>query len=418
MKAIAQVFVLDVAAKALAALSTILVIRHLAVPEYARYTLGVSVAGLTAQTLATSFNRIYVVGYERLGMAQAPGGFLGLQLLFVGALAVAALPLAAGWGLLVPATLFVVLGTMLTESARTVHQRELRFGRYSMVELARAALTTAGVAALFAAGRPVRAEHVLTAQGAVLVLVFAVNGGRSSLRGVMEVHAGARMAGMVLRGGYRLLFAYFFAQAVLAQMDVFFLKGLATPEDLATYGAAFRYYLLLSLALASVHAVLFPILQQVRDAAEERAILARHFRSLVLFAPLVLGGAWAAQWLIPLLDGGRYPGAVAIFRVLSLSAILSFAFSPFVHVLMRREDFRFLVWLTLGGMALHAGLNLLLVPRMGAMGAAWATLVGFGLINFSVFLRARTGGGPPVNGVDVAGVPGLPSGDPMLAGEG
>jgi O-antigen/teichoic acid export membrane protein len=389
--AVLRVFSFDVAAKVLLAGVTLALIRYMEPTEYAHYTLAVAAASFVTQALANTFNRIYIVGYERLGLQGSAAAFLGFQLLVVGLVAVAAMP----WhgvlkGLYLPAAA-LALATCLSEFAKTAFQRELRFTRFAQVELARAALTLGGVAAvLAAAGTHARGWQVVLVQAAALAAVFAATTARHvSGRDVLHPGRAAAIAVSVLRTRYGYLFAYFALIAGLSQLDVFVLSAITTPFQVATYGAAFRYYSLLSLALASVHAVLLPLLQQVRTPGEEDAIMARQWRMLLVFAPVVVAGAVAATWLMPWLDGGRYPGSVPAFQLLAVSAVVSFAFSPHSNVLLRCEDFRYIFWVAAGGLVLHFVLLVAMVRTYGAVGAAAATLITFAIVNTCVVLRAR-----------------------------
>jgi hypothetical protein len=73
--------VLRVFSFALAAKLMMALIRYLPQVEYARCTLAMAAASVAARALASTFNRTYIVGYERLAMAGASPAFLGLQLM-------------------------------------------------------------------------------------------------------------------------------------------------------------------------------------------------------------------------------------------------------------------------------------------------------------------------------------------------
>jgi O-antigen/teichoic acid export membrane protein len=167
------------------------------------------------------------------------------------------------------------------------------------------------------------------------------------------------------------------------------LKMISNSHELATYGAAFRYYTLLSLALASINVVLLPTIQQLKSASELDQLLSKHVRILIAFSLVTLTGAWLSRWIIPAIDMGKYPESIAVFRILAISAIISFALSPHANLLMRFEDFRFLTVLTSAALFINLGLNFPLVHAFGAIGAAIATLIAYLFVNGSSFLRAQ-----------------------------
>jgi O-antigen/teichoic acid export membrane protein len=193
----------------------------------------------------------------------------------------------------------------------------------------------------------------------------------------------------VIAGPYAWLVAYFAVLAVFSQVDVLLLKALSDERTLAAYGSALRYYALLSLALGAVHAVLLPAIQRAASQAELDTLYAQHFRLLALFVPAVALAALAAGWILPWIDLGRYPDAVPAFRILAASAVISFAFSPHVNVLLKRERFRFLFLLIVAALAVDIVLNLALIPRFGAAGAAAATLLASACVTVPIFLASR-----------------------------
>ena len=207
---------------------------------------------------------------------------------------------------------------------------------------------------------------------------------RAASRGEIE-----RVARGLVAGPYGYLFAYFFVLGFFTQADVFMLKILASDDTVAAYGSALRYYAVLSLALGSVHAVLLPMVRHASSRRELEAILDRHGRIALGFAAAVALVGWAAGWAIPWIDAGKYPEAVPTFRILCVSAVISFAFSPHVNLVMRHERFRFLLWLIIAALALHVSASIALIPAHGAAGAAIAMAASAALVTVSIFLLSR-----------------------------
>jgi O-antigen/teichoic acid export membrane protein len=392
MKAVLQVFSFDVVGKALLAVMTLLLIRYMAAEQFAQYTLALALVAVVSQTLTSTFNRIYIVGHRDLRLGSDFAAFLGLQLLTV----------AASWLLLAPfrpraesvfwLALAVTLGACMVELGKTVLQEEHKFLPFSLVELLRAALVTlTAVALIWVLRQRVQAWQVLAAQAVVLMSVFAVVFRRRlHLRDIVAIHRARDLALRMVRGEYRFLFIYFALVALLSQTGVFALKFLSSDQELASFGAAFRYYTLLSLALNAVHVVLLPLVQhgQSRQVLDE--VFGQQRKALAVFAPAVVAGMLLAQWALPWIDHGKYPEAVGVFQILSLSAIVSFSFSPHVNLILRYDQFRFLCLLTLLAIALHVFLAYAFVSRWGAVGAAWSATAAFAVLNGWIYVRATS----------------------------
>ena len=127
MRRFAFILSADIFAKGVLALVTIALIRFLEPGSYATYTFGVAVATAASQTLASSFNRIYIVGHEKLALSERAEPFLGLQLALVLCVAV----LAASWSDLFGgaylAVVFLGLAMVLSDFAKTFFQQQHRF---------------------------------------------------------------------------------------------------------------------------------------------------------------------------------------------------------------------------------------------------------------------------------------------------
>jgi O-antigen/teichoic acid export membrane protein len=95
-----------------------------------------------------------------------------------------------------------------------------------------------------------------------------------------------------------------------------------------------------------------------------------------------------APWIINLLFGPSYLGAVAIFRIYVWSGIgLSFGWVISQYFLSENRIRDIFVYNLLSMLA-NITLNLILIPKFGLIGAAWATLLSYsmGPIIFGIFV--------------------------------
>ncbi len=391
MKSLFQVFSIDLLSRAILGIVSILLIRYMPPSEYGAYIFALSLSMIVAQALASSFNRIYIVGYETLNLCQSPSSFLGFQLLTIAAVVLLSLPFHAIIGSLHWLIVVLIFATCLSEFSKTDFQQELKFIPSSLIELLRSSFFLGVVLTLiFILHLELSSHYVLLIQSSVMLVIFLIaSKSRISVSGLFGITRGCRTASAVLIGKYRLLFVYFLIMAFYSQSDIFMLRLLGDNLALPTYGSSFRYYTFLLLALGSIHTVLLPTMQRTMMVSDLSVLLRRINGLLFIFIPGVVLCAWFSKWVIPWIDNGKYPDAVLTFQILSFSAIISFASSPYVNVILHFEDFRYLVTITLIGLSLCILADTALIPIMGAPGAAVATLISFGSINISVFFRAR-----------------------------
>ncbi len=390
-KSIFQVFSFHLISKVLVGLGGVILIHFMPEVEYARYTLILAVVTFSTEFLASSFNQIYIVGYQRLGLKEFSSSFLGLQIWGILILVIVLFPLSGFLDGLYWVASFLVVITCLSEFSKTYFQRELRFFVFSMIEVARASVFGCSLLALaYIVRDDLKTWQVLLVQAMTLLTVFVVVFVKYlNMNELFKFRKIIHLAVTVGKEEYRYVFGYFAVLALFSQLDVFMLRAMASDLELATYGSAFRYYSLLLIALTAVHRVLLPSIQQVQNTADLQSIFRKYRKFLLVFSLVVLLGAWISQWIIPLIDTGKYPSAVIVFRILAISSIISFAFSPHVNLLLRFEDFRFLFCLICVAVLLNVTLNSVLIVKLGAVGAAIATLIAFGCLNGAVFLRGR-----------------------------
>ncbi len=390
MKPVAQVFSFDFVSKLLLGIMGLALIRFMPEVEYARYTLALSISSAISQILTSSFNRIYIVGYQRLRL-KGSLSLLGVQLWIVAALAILMYPLAKRIEGIYWFVMILILATCLLDFSKTFYQQELKFMRLSMIELTRSfAFVITLLPLIYFVRYSLRAWQVIAIQAIVIVIVFLLFFNKHlDLRQLLKITDTGRFSMMVVKSDYKYLVGYFSILALFSQSDIFILKIMTDDQTLATYGSAFRYYSLLSLALGAVHVVILPLIQKLESITEFDHLMVKQRKLLVLFAPLVLIAAVISKWILPWIDHGKYPDAVTVFRIFCISTIVSFTFSPYVNLVMRVEDFKFLLVVISLGLILSISLNLMLIPVLKAVGTAITTLITFGLINSLIFLRAK-----------------------------
>jgi len=325
MKSILQVFSSSVLSKVLLGALGFILIRFMSEIEFAEYTLSLALVTVVTQVIARTFNRIYIVGYRQFNLESLASSFLGFQLGLIGALAVLMFPVMSSIQGVYWFIVILIISKCLLEFSKTFLQRELKFFDFAVIELVGSSVFFCGLLVLlfFVRYNP-KAWQALFIQALSLILVFFLFLGKHHyLNKLMNVWEAARLAVAIIKAEYKYLFGYYAILAFFSQLDIFMLRIMTNDIELATYGSAFRYYSLLLLALGSVKVVFLPLIQEVTNANELKSIFHMHRKMLLMFAPVVLVGAWASQWIIPWIDMGKYPNAVAVFRILAISAIIS-----------------------------------------------------------------------------------------------
>ncbi len=145
------------------------------------------------------------------------------------------------------------------------------------------------------------------------------------------------------------------------------------------YAAAYRTYEGMSYLPSIIASVLTPRLSElfVTNRREHRGVALRGLAGSAGLALLVGGAAYVlATPLLTWLFSDQFAPAASPFRILCLGLPLVFAIWVLHAITISVNRERLLVKTAIVGLAVNVSLNLYVIPRMGADGAALATVVG------------------------------------------
>ena len=172
------------------------------------------------------------------------------------------------------------------------------------------------------------------------------------------------------------------------RIDIFMLSKLATISDVGQYGAGYRLLEFAMIIPQSICLALYPQMALLfgsdQDAFKKLGVIAARYL-LALCLPLVLTISLGADFILNLMYGNEFIEASATLKILiwTLMPYLIVRFQSYVLLAGDKQnvDLYFNIFMA----AINVGLNLILIPRHGHLGAAIATLVS--IIIYSVFQR-------------------------------
>ena len=162
-------------------------------------------------------------------------------------------------------------------------------------------------------------------------------------------------------------------------IDAVMLGVMRTDVETGVYTAAYRVYEGLTYACSIIAAVLTPRLSGLfeSDRAAHRRVALWGVAGAVALALAMGTAAYALSGsLIGWLFGPAFARAAAPFRILCLGLVFVFTIWVLHAIAISVNAERLLVKTAVIGLATNVGLNLYVIPRMGAEGAALATVAG------------------------------------------
>lgn len=259
-------------------------------------------------------------------------------------------------------------------NARWVLQGERRFARVAAIEVATTGTQLLAALALVNGGNDAPAAAVaLTLAAWTTATMSVLLAGRWSR---FRPRIGPGIPATILRS--LPLGAAAIAITVYYSFDTVLLGIFRGGEEVAYYAAAYRVILPILTLAGAVGTVAIPHLSFLvaRDAPAAEKAVADLSRQMVLWAlPMAAGGALAAEPIIRLVYGPEFAPAAGPFRILVWSVVTVYANAAFAFLLLARHGDRRYLAAAAAGAATNMGLNLVIIPLAGMIGAAWVTIV-------------------------------------------
>jgi PST family polysaccharide transporter len=183
------------------------------------------------------------------------------------------------------------------------------------------------------------------------------------------------------------------AEVIYLRIDIVLLERLRGVEEAGTYAVAARLSEVWYMVPVALMGAAFPVLWQRRadPAAYHRSLQASLdglcAMALVLAVLVQLFGGP----LVDLLFGERFAASVPVLQIHIWAGVFVFMRALLSRWLLAEDLLRFSLVTHVAGALVNVALNLLLIPRYGAIGAAVATVISYACAGWlALFLAPRT----------------------------
>jgi O-antigen/teichoic acid export membrane protein len=182
--------------------------------------------------------------------------------------------------------------------------------------------------------------------------------------------------------GIPMMIGYELAGVILNVGDRYVIEALLGSGPLGLYSAAYNMCeYVRSIFILSIGQAVVPIYMRMwadRGPEPTRDFLGQSLRQYVLLAAPVMAGVSAiGSELLPFLASDRYEGGVVVLPSVIAGMVFSGATAITGAGLFLHKRTATIMTLVVSAAVLNVGLNLALIPRVGILGAALATLVSY-----------------------------------------
>ncbi len=388
---------------ALAFVQSLTVARALGAEQYGVLALIAVYAGAVSQFMDSRVSEAaikFVVQYREKGDFARAAATVKLCYLvdaIAGGLAFVVVVVTAGWaarllvkdgqaaGLIQFYALSVLIGTPIGTSSALLRLGG-QFDRLAYQEVGASALRLVGVFAVAALGLGIRgllSVYLVTAAIATFVLMYL------SQRVALQLDLGPwwHAPFRLLSGEYRRILSFMVhtnlsgtSRIATSKADTLILGWLATPSDVGLYRLARTLSDPLAMLIGPVYSAVYPALSGLVAKGDFQHVrsLQRKLSStiVVIIFPACVFLTLGVAWIIPVLFGRGFQGAVVLTRIMLWQVV----WTPMIWLpglLLSVERARMLAGLNWFDAVVYLALLLILVPHSGALGAAVATLLRF-----------------------------------------
>ena len=167
---------------------------------------------------------------------------------------------------------------------------------------------------------------------------------------------------------------------VYAWIDSILLSLLRSSTELGFYSVAFNVVNVLGAVPSFLMQALIPSLVNADNKEVARLVNRAVYVLFCIGAPLAVGGIVLRRDIILVLAGPRFLPATTPLAILAATLPVSFLQTVFGYTSVTIDRYRPLLVVGLGTLAVNVGVNLLVIPRFGPVGAA-STLLGSELVS-------------------------------------
>jgi O-antigen/teichoic acid export membrane protein len=194
--------------------------------------------------------------------------------------------------------------------------------------------------------------------------------------------------------GVPMMIGYEFSGIILAVGDRYVIDGLIGEAPLGLYSAAYNLCTYVQMVfVASVGQAIMPIYMRMFDekgVEETSSFIAGSLRTYALFgAPVIAGLAAVGPELLPTLASEKYASAAGVLPWVIAGMVVDGTNAMVGAGLFIHRKTRRIMAIVLSSAVLNLVLNLILVPRIGILGAAIATLVSYAVASLAMAIAGR-----------------------------
>lgn len=381
-----KVFIGENLSKVILLIVNVLLISMMTVSEYAKFTLLFSVTMLGSQLACAAIERLYIVDYVEFAPYAKSALFASLAICLVGVLIYIYASVTLIESMVVCGAM---IATSLQQFRRIKYQQRQYFGFYAASDLIKSSIWFLGVVSVF------YIWGQLTAIIALSVLIIASSVSLISMPRVPvdDFMAPKYNCAKVLRVLTNNLdvYVYTLLAAILPYMAVLLANQTENENLIATYGAAMRFQAITASIIQVFNVVFLPKISTAVAIGQGAVFLRSSLKKMPIMSVVLLMVIIFVSYLIPYVDGGKYPDAVFVYIVLSGCSWMSLISVSSINYLLANHAYRLILVAMVSGLMTLVISSSIFEMYSPKFGIAYASLLGYMVVSsFLLFCALRS----------------------------
>ena len=168
------------------------------------------------------------------------------------------------------------------------------------------------------------------------------------------------------------------------------LPVLQAQAAIGVYSFGYQIGAVIGLIVVSFNAAWSPYFFRIGDQPTA-PLLYRHISTLVMagLMALAVGLSALAPEIVTVVATAKYAQATDVIPIVAFASVFQGLYTMMVTLVFFRKRTALLPVITIASAAVNVGLNLVLIPAVGLVGAAWSTLAGYVFFAAITWLYAR-----------------------------
>lgn len=206
---------------------------------------------------------------------------------------------------------------------------------------------------------------------------------RRSLPAIKKLRIDLALAGTLLTEGWPLIFSNLVV-VLLVKVDLVLLDALASPAQVGEYVSAAKISELWYALPTVISVAMLPGLMTKRNSDRKAYVeMVEKWQRLSFWTSVAIaaGVMCTAPVIVPFLYGSRYAAASHILMIHIWASVPVFLNAVFVQYMFIEGQYKMYLYSNVAGLIVNVVVNLVLIPVMGGVGAAIATVVAYATVS-------------------------------------